>query len=50
MQLLLNLGIITKIRNKKLDTHFCSKRHELSDAPIEPPKNLQLLHSTEQAK
>jgi hypothetical protein len=44
------LGIITKIRNKKLDTHFCSKPHEFSDEPIEPPKDLQLRYSTEQTK
>jgi hypothetical protein len=50
MQLLLDLGIITNIRNNKLDAHFCSKPHEFSDVPIEPPKNPQLLYSTEQAK
>jgi hypothetical protein len=50
MQLLLDLGIIKKKRDKKLDTHFCSKPHEFSDVPIEPPKNPQLLYSTEQAK
>jgi hypothetical protein len=50
MQLLLDLGIIKKIRNNKLDTHFCSNRHEVSDVPIEPLKNPQLLYSTEQAK
>jgi hypothetical protein len=46
----LDLGIIKKIRDKKLDTHVCSKPHEFSDVPIEPPKNPQLLFSTEQAK
>jgi hypothetical protein len=52
MQLLLDLGIIKKIRDKNLDTHFCfcSKPHELSNLPIEPPKNPQLLYSTKQAK
>jgi hypothetical protein len=50
MQVLLDLEIITKIRDKKLDAHFCSKRQEFSDEPIEPLKNPQLLYSTEQAK
>jgi hypothetical protein len=45
-----DLRVITKIRNKKLDTHFYSKRHEFSDVPIEPPKNPQQLYSTEQVK
>jgi hypothetical protein len=43
-------SMITKIRNQKLDTHICSKRHEFSDVSIEPPKNPQLLHSTEQSQ
>ncbi len=38
-----------KIRNNKLDTHFCSKPHKFSDVPIKPSKNPQLLYSTEQA-
>jgi hypothetical protein len=50
MQLLLDLRMITRIRNQKLDTHFCSKRHKFSDVSIEPPKNPQLFYSTEQAK
>ncbi len=50
MQLLLDLGIIKKIRNNKLDAHFWSKPHEFSEVPIEAPKNPQLLYSTEQAK
>jgi hypothetical protein len=49
MQVYLDLWIITKIKNKKLD-NFCSKRHEFSDVPIEPPKNPQLFNSTEQVK
>ncbi len=47
---LIGPGDYYKIRNNKLDTHFCSKPHELSNVPIEPPKNPQLLYSTKQAK
>jgi hypothetical protein len=50
LKVCLDLMIITKIQNKKLDTHFYSKRYEFSDVPIEPPKNLQQLNSTEQVK
>jgi hypothetical protein len=50
LKICLDLGITKEIRNEKLDTNFCSKLHEFSDVPIEPPKNLQLLYSTERVK
>jgi hypothetical protein len=42
--------MITKIRNQKVDTQFFSEPLEFFDVSVEPPKNPQLLYSTEQAK
>ncbi len=43
----LDLVLITIIRNQKVNVNFWSKRYEFYDVPIEPPKNPQLLCSTE---
>ncbi len=46
----LDLWVIIKIMNQKLDTHFCSKPHEFSDVPTKNPhrvhsKKFYLSHS-----